>query len=258
MLQPYCQSWKTLNPHDFAGWSFAPAAVRLPAAGALHLWLFSLQQIQPCVGALAALLTQDERERAARFRTVPLQQQYIVGRAVLRVLLAHYLGIPAASVAIRYGKRGKPQLADQALAFNLAHSETLALVAISASGALGVDLEAVRLIPDLERVAASFFSPVERADLFSLPAAQHAQAFYSCWTRKEAYIKAESSGLHLPLDSFDVTLLPSDPVRLRRIADDPQPDRRWSLVDVPISGTFRAAAVLDAPITSLSCWLVSQ
>jgi 4'-phosphopantetheinyl transferase len=116
----------------------------------------------------------------------------------------------------------------------------------------------VRPIPDLERVAASFFSPVERADLFSLPAAQHAQAFYSCWTRKEAYIKAESSGLHLPLDSFDVTLLPSDPVRLRRIADDSQPDRRWSLVDVPISGTFRAAAVLDAPITSLSCWLVSQ
>lgn len=256
MLHPYCPSWKALDPHDFAGWSSAPGTLALPDSGMLHLWLFSLQQLPSCVMALAPLLTDDERERAARFRTLPLRHQYIVGRAVLRVLLADYLGIAAESVALRYGARGKPYLADQGLVFNLAHSETLALLAISAQGALGVDLEAIRLIPDLERVAASFFSPAERADLFSLPAEQHPQAFYRCWTRKEAYIKAESSGLHLPLDSFDVTLLPSDPVRLRRIGSDLQPDRQWSLIDVPISGAFRAAAALDAPITHTCRWLV--
>jgi 4'-phosphopantetheinyl transferase len=229
----------------------------LPVTGEIHLWLFSLEQMPECVESLRPLLCDDEQIRAGRFYTTALQQSFIVGRAVLRLLLGHYLGLPAEEVRFAYGKRGKPFLLDHRLQFNLAHSDTLALVGFTWDAALGVDLEAVRLVEDLDQVARSFFAPDEVHDLFSLPAAQRFPAFYSCWTRKEAYIKAESSGLHLPLDSFEVTLLPDDPVRLRRIGSDLQPDRHWSLLDIPISADFRAAAVLHGQIERVSRWIVS-
>lgn len=256
MRQSLCKTWHTLSTTTFPAWSAAPDSVQLPASGELHGYLLTLDQPPECVQALHRLLAADEQQRAAHFYTQMLQSRFIVGRGMLRWLLGEYLNQPPQAIQLTYGERGKPALPDHPLQFNLAHSEGLALYGFMQSSTLGVDLEAVHPLPDMELVARSHFSPVERHDLFSLPATEQTTAFYRCWTRKEAYIKAESSGLYLPLDSFDVTLLPDDPVRIRRIGTDPHPDRRWSLLHLPISPEFQAAAACSGDIPIVHYWLL--
>ena len=177
-----------------------------------------------------ALLSGDERERAARFRYEVDRSRFVTGRAMLRRILACYVGCDPASVPLVYGEFGKPALAGSAGPFfNLSHSQDVGLLAISGRE-VGVDVEHPSGQVD-DQVAERFFAGDEVEMLRSLPPGSRMRAFLSCWTRKEAYLKAKGGGLRFPLDRFAVSLVPGDEARMLWSELDRDTDR-WSLVDL--------------------------
>jgi 4'-phosphopantetheinyl transferase len=183
------------------------------------------------VEALGRVLSEDEWERARRFRFDKHRRQYVVGRGALRTLLAAYLGIRPEAVRFTYGPRGKPFLASPldayGLHFNLSNSDELALMGFVFGRELGVDVEFLRQMNDCEEIAERFFSESERRMLRTIPFPTKQEAFFNCWTRKEAYLKAVGEGLAAPLDSFDVTLAPGEPPRMLTLKGDAGQAARW-------------------------------
>jgi 4'-phosphopantetheinyl transferase len=228
----------------------------------VHVWRVPLDIPASVRTALHETLSPDERDRAGRYRFDRDRNRFTVGRGVLRLLLGSYLGIPPDRPRLCYGAQGKPALANEGgewdLQFNLSHSQGLALVAFSPGRALGVDLEQIR--PDLaeDRIAESFFSRQEVATLRALPPEQQAEAFFACWTRKEAYIKALGGGLSISLDSFDVSLAPGAPAALLRVRDDPGEASRWSLRELDPGPGFAGALVVEGHGWQLERWQIPE
>lgn len=172
----------------------------------IHLWSSSVLKTESIKEKLYSTLSPDERERAARFRFSEQRRAYIVTRGLLRSILSCYVGIKPGKLQFAYGVRGKPTLTDIPIYFNVSHSKDMAVYAIAREAKLGVDVEYIRPMPDLESIAKQFFSAAEYDDLLALEVGQRCEAFFNCWTRKEAYLKAIGEGLYAPLDQFQVTL----------------------------------------------------
>ena len=189
-------------------WRPSPPDGRLPAQE-INVWRVSLEQPVECVERLSRILSTDERMRAERFHFDRERKRFIVSRGALRTILGRYLGVGPDQLRFRYGPHGKPCLSEEfdrcALGFNLAHSNDLALYAFASGRKVGIDVEHVHPIPDAEQIAARFFSKYENAVLRELPESQRLEAFFNCWTRKEAFIKAIGDGLTSslgPISSF--------------------------------------------------------
>ena len=239
-------------------WQTPPG--RLSLAGAdVHVWRAWLDPPADRVEALAVSLSADEWKRADRLAFAHLRRRYVVGRGVLRAILGRYTGAAPARLRFRYAPGGKPALDDQPggadFRFNISHSNELLLCAVALDREVGVDVEWTgRPLPDAEQIAQSFFSAAERAALRAVPAHLKTVAFFNCWTRKEAYIKARGDGLSLPLDSFDVSLAPGAPVALtgsRRGARDPE---RWQLRAFEAAPGYCAALVVEGRPGRISFW----
>lgn len=231
-----------------------PSPPRPPGAGEVEVWTVPLDPPEAEVAALAALLAPDEAARAARFRFERHRRRFTVGRGALRTLLGGYLGVPAREVAFGYGAKGKPYLAERpggpplplALHFNLSNSDELALVALCREAEVGADLERLRPMPDGLDIAERFFSAAERQALAAQPPEERDRAFFRCWTRKEAYLKAVGDGITAPLDAFDVTLGPGEPPRMLSIDGDPARAAAWALVHVEPAAGYLGALALPA------------
>jgi 4'-phosphopantetheinyl transferase len=215
----------------------------------IHVWRIALEISDALLARLSETLADDERRRAERFHFEKDRRHFIAGRGALRRLLGRYLSCRPMEVRFVYSNYGKPRLADETseidLRFNLTHSHGLALLAVTQGRDIGVDIECLRdLERDGEPLAERFFSPRESAALRSLPAELRREAFFHCWTRKEAYIKANGKGLSLPLDQFDVSLHPGEPAMLLATQHDPDEVRRWSMQSLfPAEGYVGALAV---------------
>lgn len=176
------------------------------SANTVDVWCASLDQPAERVAAMRSLLSADEARRAGSFHFERDQRRYVVGRAVLRLLLGQYLGRAPHSIAFHYGPYGKPALvADTTtrhrsvntppLHFNLAHSETLAVYAFTRDREIGVDVERIRELPEWEQMAEATFDPRELAELRECPEDRRREHFFAAWTRQEAVLKALGIGL---------------------------------------------------------------
>jgi 4'-phosphopantetheinyl transferase len=199
----------------------------------------------------AAVLSDEEQDRARRFVFDRDRQRFVVARGVLRGLLAARLGVRPQAVELVYGGRGKPALAPRlaasGLRFNVSHCEDVAVYAFSSAGDVGVDVEAVRTMPDADDVATRVFSDRENAAYRALDPRDRPLGFFQCWTRKEAFIKALGHGMYYPLDRFDVSLAPGEPAELLRVEQSPEDRRRWRMTGFfPVPG-FVAAVVAEEP-----------
>jgi 4'-phosphopantetheinyl transferase len=212
-------------------------------ADELHVWRASLERPAPVVASLRRRLASDEHQRADRFRFERDRSRYIVGRGLLRTLLGRYLALKPEAIRFEYGAFEKPQLRDPGPWFNLSHSGPVALYAITHIGEVGIDVELDDEDFAQERIAERFFSPAETAVLRSLPQRLQARAFLTCWTRKEAFIKARGDGLSLPLDSFDVALEPSARAAILRTAWSQDEPQQWSVRDLSDRRAGYVAAV---------------
>jgi len=178
------------------------------AGGAVHVWAVSLVGDGTSRSALEQVLSPDERARADRFVRAEAGRSFVTARAALRSILGRYLHRPPADVPIVAEADGKPQLADAAasdLRFNLAHSGELALVAVTRSGEIGVDIERLRPVVHWQDIASRYFHPAETAAI-GADASPTPVNFFRCWTRKEAVLKAIGVGIIFPLDAFRVPL----------------------------------------------------
>jgi 4'-phosphopantetheinyl transferase len=231
-----------VQPHP----EWQPAA-QPPALTAddVHVWRISLEISDAVLARLHETLAKDERQRADRYHFEKDRRHFVAGRGALRAILARYLEQHPQDVRFVYTNYGKPLLPGaMALRFNLTHSHGLALLAVTHGRDIGVDLEHIRDNLEGEQLAERFFSPREAAALRALPPELRREAFFHCWTRKEAYIKANGKGLSLPLDQFDVTLCPGEPAALLATQHDPDEARRWSMRSlVPNEGYVGALAV---------------
>ncbi|HXU44152.1 MAG TPA: 4'-phosphopantetheinyl transferase superfamily protein [Thermoanaerobaculia bacterium] len=219
------------------------------APGELRLWVVPLDPPAATVAALSRLLSADEEARAARFRFDQHRRRYAVGRGALRRLLGRELQIAPEAVRFRYGPRGKPFLAPpldaSGLEFNLSNSEELALVGFLYGRELGVDVEYLKSMPDALQISERFFSIGEREVLRGVEEAAREIAFFNCWTRKEAYLKAVGEGLAAPLDSFDVTLAPGEPPRMLRLRGDAAAASAWRYLHLEPAERYLGAVAIE-------------
>jgi 4'-phosphopantetheinyl transferase len=201
--------------------------LQLLESGIVQLSVASLDQpIEPFEHVLSA----DEHERAAKFVFDRHRHAYIVARGILRLILGRALQIPAQDVRFVYGCKGKPMLAAQSpVRFNLSHSGSVVVYALTARREIGIDVEHIRPVNDMDTLARYSFSATENAIFAGLPQSLRQEAFFNCWTRKEAYIKALGDGLSYSLQEFDVTLRPGETAKLLRVTGKPDEAKRWSL-----------------------------
>jgi 4'-phosphopantetheinyl transferase len=197
----------------------------------IDVWAVRLHASAAAQSAYRSFLTPAESARAARFNTDRLRHLYELSQGNLRLLLAHRLACPLHEIQLTSGHNGKPALAgDSNLRFNKSDAGDLALYAFTTDCDLGVDLEQITELPDLEQVAHQHFSPEETHELLALAdPGQRRDAFYRCWTRKEAYVKAVGGGLSIPLDQFQVAFIPGADARFIRIGNDPAAASAWQL-----------------------------
>jgi len=203
------------------------------------------------MAALTAVLSDDERGRAERFRFEPGRCQFTAARAALRCILAAYLDKSPTALTFGYGERGKPFLPERPVRFNLSHSGDWALCALCLNHAVGVDIEFMRADRELDKLARRFFASSEAEALAALPETQRVQGFYNCWTRKEAYIKACGDGLWRALDQFRVTLDPAQAPALVWTEGDPGEAAQWTVVALDPAPGYAAALATRARVTTL-------
>jgi 4'-phosphopantetheinyl transferase len=212
----------------------------------VHLWRASLDK--RLADLVEGHLSADEISRADRFHFAKDRNHFVAARGLLRSLLSAYLGINSEKLGFSYAEKGKPSLQEghqSVINFNLAHSHDLAIYAFSQSREVGIDLEYMRDDLANEEIAERFFSLREIKSLVTVPAELKKQAFFNCWTRKEAYIKARGEGLSMPLDEFDVSLKPEEPAALLANHKEPAEVTRWSMRSIPVPPGYVAALCVE-------------
>jgi 4'-phosphopantetheinyl transferase len=242
-------------------WPRPPTDVRPAelAAPGVHVWAASLRTSPALLETLARTLAPGERQRAEQFRFQRDRDRFVAGRGILRTILGAYVGIGPAAVALEYGSHGKPSLARThgvaGLHFNLAHSEDLALMAVTRAGTVGIDVERVRRLDDAEDLVARFFSPRESAQFGALPPEQKAAAFFNLWTRKEAWLKATGEGIGSRLGEVEVSFRPGEPAELLSLPGHVgSAGAGWRLYHLAPAPGFIAALAIAAGRAQVSCW----
>lgn len=235
----------------------------------VHVWQICLDLAPAQVQALRLTLAAEELARVLRFRFQRDRERFIAARGLLRAILGWYLGMEPGQVRFCYGPQGKPHLVgergQETLRFNLAHSADLALLAVTRGREVGVDVEEVQPQFDWAPLADQFFCPQEVTTLRTLPGAKQVEAFFACWTRKEAYLKARGDGLaqfgarthsaaRMPLARSEVSLAPGQPDAPLWVEGYADESSRWALIDLkPLSGYVGALAV-EGVGWQLKCW----
>ena len=238
-------------------WNTPPDNVIL-AENEVHVWRASLEALLSTIYELQCILSHEEFKRARQFYFEIDHLHWIVAHGILRRLLGHYLDIDPREVRFVTNGYGKPFIAYPShgtrLHFNLSHSRDLALYAFTYDRHVGIDVEYMRADIDYEELAQYHFSPYECAVLQALPTAIRQEAFFLCWSRKEAYIKARGEGISIPLDQFDVSLTPGKPAALLGSREEPQVTARWSLHAITPGACYAGALVVEGTGWQLSCW----
>ncbi len=225
----------------------------------VHIWHVWLHQPEAALAAYQSTLSLDELARAERFYFDRDRRRYIVARGQLRQLLAGYLDMTPAEIHFRYAAQGKPALAGDAdVQFNVSHAQDVALIGFCRGAALGVDVEWIRPLSDMDAVAHRSFSAIEYADYLTMPPDRKPICFFNCWTRKEAFIKAVGEGLSYPLRAFAVTLLPGQPVRFRQIKGDTAAAAEWTLQSFQPAAGYVGALALKGTNWQVSLYAAPQ
>lgn len=226
--------------------------------GEVHVWRASLNQRRRTLEQLLTLLAPDEASRAERFYRQRHRDDFIAARGILRKLVSAYLHTPPARLRFTYGSHGKPAMCEgqgaAGLRFNLSHSGSLALYAFARGREVGIDVEHMREEFAGLDIAERFFSAAEVTKLTSLPRESRVQAFYNCWSRKEAYIKALGEGLSHPLSCFTVALAPREGAALLAVEGDARELSRWKMYDLPAGDGYAAALVVESPSAPPKHW----
>ena len=230
-------------------WPAAPDP--LPPLGAdAHVWAVALDDPSLQMEACRARLSPDEQERVDKFKFERDRSRYLIAHTALRDILARYILADPASVQFITGSNGKPKLEPPlagSIEFNLSHSHERALVAVNDRREIGVDIEFVKTDFGFFEVAKHFFTEREVVALDALPESLQRQAFYKCWTSKEAFLKAKGTGLSGQLDEVAI-VLDREQVRIEASVAG------WALKDMDFGGGYEAALVTRDQPAQVFCY----
>jgi 4'-phosphopantetheinyl transferase len=214
-----------------------------------------LDQPADMIAKFAPLLSHDEYQRAERFHRPSDRRRFIAGRGILRKIISAYLTLAPAKVRFVYTEYGIPFVSDDqnrgALGFNLSHSNGMALYAVARGRRVGVDIEYMQEDFATLEVAERFFSKNEFEALKSVSSDHRTKAFFNCWSRKEAYIKAIGMGVSYPLEGFTVSLAPGAAPALLRVDADATEASRWKMYKLDAAKGYAAALIIENPPVSL-------
>jgi 4'-phosphopantetheinyl transferase len=250
---------QTMNITDASFQITAPLA--LPE-DEVHLWRVDLEATRAAKPRWQALLSSDEAMRASRFHFPVDRQRFVATRALLRTILGGYLATDPKRLSFFYSKKEKPSLSPPTdgvdVTFNVSHSGGIALLAFARRREIGIDVEQVRDDFDVEAIGRRFFSAHELEQLSASPNEEKFEAFFRCWTRKEAYIKATGEGLSLPLHQFDVSVAPKSSDALLSTRPNNSEAALWSLREVPAGDGYVAALCVRGREWRLKTWSTTE
>lgn len=217
-----------------------------------HVWLVNKSAHIKNFNIYWTLLNKEEQEKANAFRFKKDKDCYVIARGVLRILLGNYLGKSPNTIVFQYLINSKPSVVnDKNLEFNISHSEDCILMAFLQDFVVGIDVEYTKRPVELENIARSFFSEEEVKELFTLDKSYHLQAFYNCWTRKEAFIKALGDGLSFPLDKFVVSLSSAKEASLLETKWDKEEKEKWILNAIKVQENYIGAIAIKGNINKI-------
>jgi 4'-phosphopantetheinyl transferase len=230
----------------------------IPALAPDHVDVWKVRLDEPIPGPEGSILSPDEVDRANRFHFEKDRIHFTHCRSALRLLLSDYLAVHAAEIRFKYLKGGKPQLAVEqnpdTLQFNISHSAGVALIAVGCKHRLGVDIEKIRSEVDTLALAQRFFSVREREGLRAFSDSLRTSAFFACWTRKEAFLKATGDGLSFSLSDFSVTTHPDHDPTVEDIKGNKNAGTKWSLADIFVGDGYCAALAVEANATRIETY----
>ena len=212
----------------------------------IHIYRSSLESSSELLKQYESLLSPDELQKAYRYKFEKDRDHFITGRALLRNILAKYLNQSPDEIIFSYSDKGKPFIKNSNLKFNLAHSGGKAVFAFADNAEVGIDIEYMRELPDALQIAKRFFSEEEVNEILKVRDDEIRSAFFNCWTRKEAFIKAVGEGLSYPLKDFTVTLIPGDNPEIKWIKDKDDEVKEWSLVNIQTDENYISSLAVKA------------
>lgn len=219
----------------------------------VHLWLVNLNISNKQIAEeLTNILSPDEMARADRFRFEEHKNRFIAARGFLRKIISYYLQISSREITFKYSDRGKPELANNNLKFNLSHSQDTALYALTNNNLIGIDLEYLRSNVECDKIAQRFFSPAESELINSLPPKQKTQTFFHFWTIKEAYLKATGEGLVGGLETVKIDLNGDAEVIVKAIANNSTEANNWFFSSFIPQNDFIASVAINTRETALT------
>jgi 4'-phosphopantetheinyl transferase len=240
---------------DKIEWYSPPENIKL-RSDEVHIWLLSLHMEESSVENLRQILSGDELKRAGKFLFQKDRNHFIACRGLLRNILALYLNIDPGEIKFSYNSYGKPSLygSTKKISFNLSNSHGMAIYGLTLNRETGIDIEHIPKDFSWEEIVKNFFSEREITDLYKTPIYMRKKAFFSCWTRKEAYIKARGKGLSIPLDSFDVSLMPGEKAELLEVRGKREEKCRWFLKEIFIDSDYVAAIAVEGQELKFKYW----
>ena len=225
--------------------------------GVVHVWRAHLDDSPGQAARCLPYLSEEERERAERCRVPRHQYQFVSTRCILRRLLSHYAGVPAANLRIESNLQGKPTLTDPSLLplqFNVSHTTGMALLAVTVEYAVGIDVERIgRAVTDYD-IASRYFSPRESAYLASLSPDNRRQEFLTYWTCKEAYLKMRGIGLSGGLAQCEIVFDPEGVKADVSLTDEASRKNECSLFRVNAGHAHVGALAVAWPSVEVSFW----
>lgn len=227
----------------------------------VHLWRLNFEEERHLWNNFVSYLNQSEQEKATRYRFAKDQRRFEMGRGFLRRVLSLYLKLKPEEIQFEWGAYGKPALSSTThgteLRFNLSHSGQWAILGLTLNCDIGVDIEFEKADIQLRKLGKRFFSPEENAVLDLVPEDELSGAFYRCWTRKEAFIKALGSGLSCPLDQFGVSFDKGQSPALLFTRWNPDEAAKWSMAAGMVATHYPFAVIQKAEITALQYFAFS-
>jgi len=222
----------------------------------VHIWIANLDQI--ILRGDEERLPLSERIRADKYHYQIHKNRYIIQHTLLRLIIGHYQGIGFFEGEFYLGEHRKPYLSGingkDTICFNISNSDSMGIFAFSKNLEIGVDIELVRDIPEMDKIVEQFFSAKEKDFLRSLPENRKKKAFYSCWTRKEAFLKAIGDGLVQSLDKFDLDLIPGELTRILRMGEDSKIESRWFIQNLKPAPNYVGAFAVKSHMFETKRW----
>lgn len=224
----------------------------------IHIWFSYLDKTINELYHFSQMLSIDERMRMGRFHRDEDKKRFIVRHGILRKIFGGYIGVEPNDLQFYYDKKGKPSLLENlgrgSVQFNLSHSNGVAIFAFTRNHDIGVDIEYIREIPEMDKIVRRFFSEKENEAFRLLPDSQKRAAFFKGWTSKEAFVKALGDGLTRPLYNFDVSLSPNKSGELLKIDGDSNEAHQWSIQYLEPLPDFACAFAIRSKFFNVKCW----